>query len=292
VRAVLTTAGVLVGVWVAVVALAWGFQRQLIYLPDRAAPSGTPADVEEVRLTTSDDLQLTAWFVRADRDPASVVLVTPGNAGNRALRLPLARGLAARGHDVLLLEYRGYGGNPGRPHEPGLVRDAVAAWEHLADRPDVDADRLVLLGESIGTGVAAAVAAQLTGSGDPVAPGEDAPAAAAAVAPAAVVLRSPFPTLADVAAGHYPFLPVRLLLRERFPVTEHLRQTEAPILVVAGGADTIVPTARSQEVAAAVDAHYVELAGVDHNDAALLDGAAYLDAVDGFVREALDRGGN
>jgi uncharacterized protein len=286
VRAVLTTAGVLVGVWVAVVALAWGFQRQLIYLPDRAVPSGTPADVEEVRLTTSDELQLTAWFVRADRDPASVVLVTPGNAGNRALRLPLARGLAARGHDVLLLEYRGYGGNPGQPHERGLVRDAVAAWEHLVGRPDVDADRLVLLGESIGTGVAAAVAAQLTGSGDPVAPGEDVPAAA----PAAVVLRSPFPTLADVAAGHYPFLPVRLLLRERFPVTEHLRQTEAPILVVAGGADTIVPTARSQEVAAAADAHYVELAGVDHNDAALLDGTAYLDAVDGFVREALDRG--
>jgi uncharacterized protein len=276
VRAVITTAGVLLGLWMLVVALAWGFQRQLIYLPDRAAPATPPDDIEEVTLITVDDLELTSWFVRAQAEPASVVLVSPGNAGSRALRVPLARGLAERGHHVLLLEYRGYGGNPGRPDEQGLVRDAVAAWEHLAARDDVDPARVVLLGESIGSGVAVGLAARLA-AGDAPGPG-----------PAAVVLRSPFPELADVARGHYPFLPVGTLLRERFPVSEQLRAVDAPVLVVAGGADTIVPTGLSREVATAADARYVELPGVDHNDAALLDGADYLDAVDAFVREVID----
>jgi uncharacterized protein len=131
----------------------------------------------------------------------------------------------------------------------------------------VDPGRLVILGESIGTGVASALAAT-----EP---------------PAALVLRSPFPSLADVAAGHYPFLPVRTLLRERYPVSDDLAGLDVPVLVVAGGADTIVPTAGSREVAESLDARYVELPGVDHNDRALLDGADYLDAVDTFVRQVL-----
>jgi uncharacterized protein len=266
VRAVLTTAGVVVGVWVVLVVLAWGFQRHLIYLPDRSIPA-PPAEVTEVGLSTTDGLELVAWHLASDGDAVATVLVTPGNAGNRALRLPLARGLVERGHDVLLLEYRGYGGNPGRPDEEGLRLDALAARDHLVSEAGVDPDRLIVLGESIGTGVAAALAAT-----EP---------------PAALVLRSPFPSLADVAAGHYPFLPVRTLLRDRYPVTDHLTGLEVPVLVVAGGADTIVPTASSRQVAEALEARYVELPGVDHNDRALLDGSDYLDAVDAFVRQVV-----
>jgi uncharacterized protein len=266
VRAVITTAVVVVGLWVALVVLAWGFQRHLIYLPDRSIPA-PPGDVTEVGLSTADGLDLVAWHLASDGDAVVTVLVTPGNAGNRALRLPLARGLVERGHDVLLLEYRGYGGNPGRPDEEGLRLDALAARDHLVSDAGVEPDRLVVLGESIGTGVAAALAA--------------------AEPPAALVLRSPFPSLADVAAGHYPFLPVRTLLRERYPVTDQLAGLDVPVLVVAGGADTIVPTAGSRQVAEALDARYVELPGVDHNDRALLDGADYLDAVDAFVRQVV-----
>jgi uncharacterized protein len=269
VRALLTVAGVLAGVWVALVLLAWGFQRQLIYLPDRS-PATPPDDVEEVFLVTEDGLELVAWQLRARRQAVSRIVVTPGNAGNRVLRLPLARGLAARGHDVLLVEYRGYGGNPGRPSEGGLVRDARAAVDHLVGSvPATDAAELplVLLGESIGSGVAAALAAQHPPDG--------------------LVLRSPFPSLADVAARHHRFLPVRTLLRERFPVEEQLAGMDVPLLVVAGGADTIVPTDLSRRVASATDARYLELPGVDHNDRALLDGDDYLDAVDAFVRDDL-----
>jgi uncharacterized protein len=278
VRTVAGILGVLVGAWVLVAALAFVFQRQLIYLPDRSDPGPPPTGVADVTLRTADGLELTAWALEAVGDPVATVLVTPGNAGTRALRLPLADGLASRGFDVLLLEYRGYGGNPGRPSEEGLLLDALAAAEHLADR---GVDEVVLLGESIGTGVTAALAHELTArEGD-----QD------HARPVAVALRSPFPQLADVAAGHYPFVPVRTLLRERFPVADHLGAVEVPVLVVAGGSDRIVPTALSRRVADDLDASYVEVPGADHNDRALLDGDVYLDAVDAFARRAVDAAG-
>jgi uncharacterized protein len=258
-----------VAAWVVVVVLAALFQRQLVYLPDRSRPS-PPAHVEAVVLRTADGLDLEAWYVPPAVNAASdaTVLVAPGNAGNRALRLPLADGLAARGHAVLLLEYRGFGGNPGRPSEAGLLADARAARAHLDGRDDVVPGGVVYLGESLGTGVVAALAAERP--------------------PAAVVLRSPFPELADVGQAAYPFLPVRWLLRERYPVTDHLAEYAGPVLVVAGDADTIVPTALSRRVAAAVDAELTGVSGADHNDRALLDGDTYLDAVDAFVRAARD----
>lgn len=88
-------------------------------------------------------------------------------------------------------------------------------------------------------------------------------------------------------SGHYPFLPVRPLLRERFETSEHLERYPGPLLVVAGGEDSIVPTDLSRRVADAAADRYVELEGVDHNDRELLDGAEYLDAVDRFVREVV-----
>lgn len=267
-RAVLTTVAVVAGVWLALVLAAWGLQRQLIYLPATQEPAPpTPAAVEEVTLTTDDGLELSAWYLAPDTAPVSTIMVLPGNAGDRSLRLPLAEGLVAREHAVLLVDYRGYGGNPGSPDEAGLRRDALAARDHLRRRRDVDADRLVYLGESLGSGVAAALAAER-----PV---------------AAMVLRSPFGELAEVGRAHYPFLPVRTLLWDRFETREHLADYDGPLLVVAGGDDQIVPTELSVEVARATGAEYLELEGVGHNDRELLDGAAYLDAVDGFVRAAL-----
>ena len=269
-RGAVTVAAATAFAWLVVVALAWGFQRQLIYLPDRAAPAPPVApghlDVDEVTLRTADGLDLAAWFV-TPQEPASIVLVAGGNAGNRGLRLPLAVGLAERGHAVLLLEYRGYGGNPGRPHEDGLLADAHAARDHLVGRDEVDEDHLVYLGESLGAGVAAALADQAP--------------------PAALVLRSPFTSLADVGRVHYPFLPVRALLRDRYRVSDDLSRYRGPALVVAGTQDTIVPPDLSRSVAEDVGARYLEIAGADHNDRALLDGDEYLDAVDEFLRDTI-----
>ena len=265
VRKVLGIAGVAAAAWLILVLLAAVFQRQLIYLPSTATPA-PPSDVEEVEFTTTDDLTLSAWLLGVE-DPVSTVIVFPGNAGNRELRLPLARGLVERGHAVLLLDYRGYGGNPGAPSEQGLLRDAAAVREYLATRGDVDEASIVYLGESIGSGVASGLAAQ--------------------VPPAALVLRSPFPELADVGRSAYPFLPVRTLLRDRFPVTRDLASYDGPILVVAGDADRIVPSRLSSRVAQEAGAHLVEIEGAGHNDLVLLSGARYLDAVDTFLRASV-----
>ncbi|GAB3108370.1 alpha/beta hydrolase [Streptomyces calidiresistens] len=268
---------VAVVLWLLVVLAAWLLQRQLIYLPDRSAPP-PPAGVEEVAYTGADDAELTAWFLPADTAsprPHATVVVANGNGGNRAGRVPLAEGLAERGYAVLLTDYRGYGGNPGDPREEVLAEDFLAAVAQVADRPDVDPDRIVYLGESLGSAVVSEAAAERP--------------------PPALVLRSPFPALADVGRHHYPFLPVRTLLRDRFPTAEHLTRYEGPVLVVAGDSDRIVPDRFSRQVveehtAGPISLHLI--GGADHNDRAVLSGDEFLDTVDDFLRETLTGNGD
>ena len=259
---------VLLGVYLLLVLLAWIFQRQLLYFPDRSVPT-TPPGVEEVRYPTEDGLELTGWFVTPESGdpPYATVVVSGGNGGNRADRLPLAEGLADRGYAVLLMDYRGYGGNPGSPSEDGLIADHRAAVSYVLERPDVDPTRLVYFGESLGTAVAAAGAAEQS--------------------PAALVLRSPFPELADVGRSHYWFLPVGLLLRDRFETMGHLAADESPTLVLAAERDSVVPAELSREVATAHADTYVEIRRADHNDAALLSGPKVLGVIDEFLRREL-----
>lgn len=245
--------------------LAWAFQRSLIYFPAQQLEPPPPGALE-VTFTTADGLELGGWFFPADDADGRAVLVFNGNAGNRSHRAPLAEALRDRGWSVLLFDYRGYGGNPGRPSEQGLGKDAEAAVSWLAERSDVDADRIAYFGESLGAGVAAGLAV-----GRP---------------PAALVLRSPFTSLADVGTAHYPFLPVGMLLWDRFPVIDHVRAYDGPVLVIWGDADTIVPPDQSKAVAeAAPHARHVEISGAGHNDPALLDGGELVGAVAGFLDE-------
>lgn len=240
------------------VGVLYALQRRLVYFPDRAAPVAVDG-VREVGLTTSDGLRLTAWRVESSTQDGAAVLVAPGNGGNRAGRLPLARALAGHGLTVLLLDYRGYGGNPGAPSEGGLARDVRAGWDHLT--AEFPADRIVLFGESLGAAVVTRLATTVTARG--------------------VVLRSPFSSLAAVGRAHYPFLPVGALLRDRFPVAELVPRVTVPTIVVYGTRDTIVPPAQSRAVADAaaglVDTIAVD--GADHNDAVLGSGGVVVEAV-------------
>jgi fermentation-respiration switch protein FrsA (DUF1100 family) len=260
---VVRAVAILALVAVVMVALVWAFQRRLIYLPG-GLPTATAAEVlagaSPVELHTDDGLTLRAWHTPAT-GPArhATVLVLPGNAGSRGDRVPLARAVAARGFDVVLLDYRGYGGNPGSPTEEGLAADARAAHRYLVDDRGVDPGRVLLWGESLGAAVAARLARERTVGG--------------------LVLRSPFTSLADVAAVHYPFLPVRLLLRDRFPVREQSADLGVPVVVVAGGADEVVPREQSLAVADAAGATVVEVAGARHNDSELSHGPAVVDAL-------------
>lgn len=262
-RAVVVLAVGLVGALIVIVGLVWVLQRRVIYFPT-ADLGPTPPGVEGASFVTSDGLELRGWFFPAEGADGRAVLVSNGNAGNRSHRAPLAAALRDRGWSVLLYDYRGYGDNPGSPSEEGLARDARAAASWLADREDVDADRIAYLGESIGTGVVTRLAVERP--------------------PAALVLRSPFTSLVDMGRAHYPFLPVGLLLRDRFPVIEHIRRYDGPVLVIWGGADSIVPPEQSAAVAdAARGSERVVIRGADHNDAALFDGEELIEAVVRFL---------
>lgn len=239
----MTVVAVLAAAWVALMLLLWMAQRQLIYLPQRGLPP-PPADVTVMPTETADGVEHRVWLVPADGEAVARVLVFNGNAGHKGHRLPLARDLAAEGMEVALFDYRGYGDTDGRPSEAGLAADAAAVAEVVFDTHLP----VVYLGESLGGGVATALARQRP--------------------PAALVLRSPFTSLADIARVHYPIVPARLLLRDRYETEEALADSDVPVLVILGTADSIVPPDSSRRVfeAASGHKHLVELAGLNHND--------------------------
>ncbi|MBK1784400.1 alpha/beta hydrolase [Prauserella cavernicola] len=257
-RRVLIWVAVIVTIVAVVFSAAFAFQRKLIYLPT-GGPLPPAAEVlpsgQDVTLSTDDGLRLSAWYFPVE-DARAKVLVAPGNAGNRSHRVPLARALTQRGLSVLLLDYRGFGDNPGSPSEDGLALDVRAARDFLVER---EPNRLLYVGESLGAAVVTELATEHPPDG--------------------LVLRSPFTELAAVGKRHYPFLPVGLLLRDRFPVSEYAGRLSIPVTVVYGTEDSIVPAEQSREVADAASAEAVAVTGADHNDPVLLDGAQLIDAV-------------
>jgi len=254
-------AGLLIALWLA--------QRSLIYFPHGqvAAPAavGLPA-AEIASFTTEDGLDLEGWFVPA-REPSAdrTIVVFNGNAGNRSHRAVLAASFAERGFATLLVDYRGYGGNPGLPSERGLYRDARAALRYLMARGDVDMTRVVYYGESLGAAVAIELACEFS--------------------PSALILRSPFSSMTAVGAHHYPLLPVRQLLRDRFPSIERIEQVKSPLLVIAGDDDRIVPLDDTRQLfeAAGEPKQLVIIEGADHNDEDLMWGPEMLGAVARFL---------
>ncbi|KWX23654.1 hypothetical protein AFM11_12690 [Mycolicibacterium wolinskyi] len=261
--------------WLAVVAIValvttgllavlFSAQRWFIYFPS-PGPVPSAATVlpggQDVELTTADGKRLGAWYFPGPT--RSAVLVFNGNGGDRSMRAPLAVALNRMGLSVLLFDYRGYGGNPGRPTEDGLAADARAAHEWLTAQPGVD--RVAYFGESLGAAVALGLAVEKP--------------------PAALVLRSPFTSLGDVAAVHYRWLPVRRLLLDRYPSIERIPSLAAPLLVIAGDRDDIVPTALSRQLyeAAPQPKRWVVVPGAGHNDPELLDGHRMVGELERFL---------
>ena len=248
-------------------------QRGSLYFPWPDPADAPPPGVESLQLTTDDGLHLGAWLVSAtgSDEPGPAVLICNGNAGYRAHRLPLARALAERGYHVLLFDYRGYAGNPGSPTEEGLRTDARAAAHALADRPEVDPARIAYFGESLGASVCGGLATELP--------------------PAAMVLRSPIPSTVAVGRHHYPYLPVvDALVWDRWPLAQQLAdQVRAPLLVVVGERDEIVPPELSRRVfdAASDPKRLAVMAASHHNDEALLAGEELLAELVVFFEEWL-----
>jgi fermentation-respiration switch protein FrsA (DUF1100 family) len=234
--------------YVGFVALLYFSQRKLMYFPDttRYAPAaiGLP-EAEEVVLDTADGERIVAWHVKA-RDDKPVVIYFQGNGGGLNLRAGRFRELTAGGFGLIAVNYRGYGGSSGHPSEEGLLRDAASAYAFAARL--YPAERIALWGESLGTGVAVALAAER-----PV---------------VRVILESPYTATVDIAAAAYPFVPVRWLMQDQFRSDQRIGKVAAPVLILHGTQDNVVPLRYGERLFELIRApkRLVRLAQAGHND--------------------------
>ncbi|MBM3528420.1 MAG: alpha/beta hydrolase [Alphaproteobacteria bacterium] len=232
----------------ALVALMYVAQRSLMYLPERQrvapAHAGMP-EAEEVVLDTADGERVIVWHV-PPRDGFPVVLYFHGNGGSLRYRVGRFRALTDGGIGLVALSYRGYGGSSGSPSETGLIADGEAVYRFATQR--YAPDRIALWGESLGSGVAVAIAAA-----NPV---------------ARIVLESPFTSAADVGARVYWFLPVRLLIKDPFRSDLRIAKVKAPLLILHGERDAVVPYALGERLFGLANEpkRLVRYADGNHND--------------------------
>lgn len=224
-------------------------QRRLMYFPDarRTPPSNFGlAGVEERLIKTPDGETLVAWYARANPGRPTL-LYFHGNAGSLANRSERIRKYVARGFGIFMLSYRGYSGSTGRPSERGNVADARLAYEAVRAE-GVDAGNIILYGESLGSGIAVQLAADVPAGG--------------------IVLDAPYTSIVDVAAGAYPYFPVRPFMFDRYETLRYLPRVKAPLLVVHGEDDDVVPVAMGRAVYAAANApkEIVTFPGAGHSD--------------------------
>jgi uncharacterized protein len=209
--------------YVGVVVLLYLAQRRLLFFPTAGhilPQSAGLGAAREVKLTTSDGETVIAWYV-PPREGSPLVIYFHGNAEILAANVPRHRNLVADGTGLIALSYRGYAGSSGRPSERGLHRDAQAAYAFAAAQ--VPTDRIVMWGHSLGSGVAVRLA-----SSRPI---------------AGLILEAPFTSVADIAAMRFWFAPVRLLIKDPFYSDRYIGDVTAPVLVLHGGRDDVIPIA-------------------------------------------------
>ncbi len=241
---------IVVGGYGLVLALLYVAQRAVMYGPDtrRVAPAQVGlAGAEELMLETPDGERIIAWHV-APREQRPVIVYFHGNGGNVSYRAARFRTFASAGFGVVALSYRGYGGSSGHPSEAGLIADAVAVYTAANRR--YGADRIVLWGESLGTGVAVALAAER-----PI---------------KALVLESPFASALEIAARAYPIFPVAWLMKDPFRSDQRIGRVAAPVLVMHGDRDAVVPIGSGERLFALIAApkRFVRFPGAGHDDLA------------------------
>jgi len=261
------TATVLLCLYLGLAAVMYFSQRSLMYFPDTAhttpAEAGLP-QADEVPLVTSDGVHIHAWHV-APQDNKPVILYFHGNGGSLKYRVGRFGKLIGAGIGLVAVEYRGYGGDPGSPSEQGLIADAEAGYAFAAAH--YPAQQIVVWGESLGSGVAVALAAEKPFG--------------------RVILEAPFTSAVAVARSRYWFLPVSLLMKDQFRSDERITKVTAPLLILHGMQDHVVPYALGEQLfdLANKPKHIVRFIDGGHEN---LDENGALDAVARFLAGDLD----
>jgi len=211
--------------------LVYTFQRSLIYFPDKTyytpREAGVP-EMKEIKLITSDDQTIIAWYRPPQESSKPTLVYFHGNAGNISNRGFIARSFINKGYGMLLLTYRGYSENPGKPSEEGLYQDARAALRFIQSE-GVPPECVVLYGTSVGSAVAIQMATEFK--------------------VATLILQSPFTSLRDVANYHYPFfLPFSGLVSDKYDSLSKAHKISLPVLIIHGKEDRIIPPELSQQL--------------------------------------------
>lgn len=266
-------ASILVGGYVLILIWVYLAQGRMVFLPGEpgrtltATPESIGLAYDPVSLVTSDRIRLDGWFVPSPRERA-VVAFFHGNAGNISHRMDTLRIFHELGLSVLIVDYRGYGQSEGSPSENGLYRDGEAVWDYLQNTRKIPAESIVLVGRSLGSAVAARLAAHHQ--------------------PGALVLESPLISVPELGQAIYPYLPIRWLAKYRFPTLEFTAQARCPTLVIHSPDDNIVPITHGQRVFAAASGpkHFLELKG-GHNASHIEDEPGYREGWEAFLAQHL-----
>lgn len=258
--------------------LAW-FQRTLMYQPRKgpvpiSAAEGLAPQLRECQVMAQDGIPLHGWLslVNARSEvghsqPLSklgaenrlLVVMFAGNAGNRLSRVSQLALFNGLGCDALLVDYRGYGENAGAPSESAFLVDARTVWDYAVQELGVPPERIVISGESLGGGVATALAGEVCQAGQ---------------TPAALVLRATFSSMVDTAAHHYWWLPVRQVLIDKYPSVERMPSVNCPLLCYHGVEDEVIPYAQGKQLFDAaprqsksgIEKRFLSIPGAGHND--------------------------
>ena len=198
------------------------FQRSLLYHPVVNNYYGEKLNVkiEEVKITTVDNIELLAWYHKKDIKKYKTILYLHGNAGSLENRIYKINQFNNMNINFLLIAWRGFSGNAGKPTEQGLYQDARSAVKWLINEGAIE-ENIVIYGESLGTGVATEIAQNKNFAG--------------------VILESPFTSMVDAGKDKYPYLPVKLLLKDKYESDQKIKNIKSPVLIMHGKVDNIVP---------------------------------------------------
>lgn len=221
-----------VSFYVLLLTIMFFFQSNLLYYPSvdnylKDQVTNEPTEIEKVKITTVDNIDLVAWFYNKDIEKFKTILFFHGNAGsleNRTYKLNHFKDLNV---NFLIIAWRGFSGNKGKPNELGLYEDAKSAIKWLNTK-GIEEKNIILYGESLGTGVAVEIAQNKNYAG--------------------VILESPFTSMVNMGKKHYPFFPINLLLKDKFESFKKIKKISVPILVLHGKKDKIVPFAMGEKI--------------------------------------------
>lgn len=248
--------------------MGFACSKNFVYHPEKeliATPADAALPFEDLDLTTEDGIRINGWFVPF-QGSEGVLLWFHGNAGNMGNRVDLLQRLNEELKlNILMIDYRGYGKSEGEVSEEGTAKDALAAYDYLLSRPDIHPERIFVFGQSLGAAVAVRLSTESRVGG--------------------LILEAPFTSVKALTAEIFPWLPFKGLISIKYDSMGKIKSVQSPLLVMHGDQDKVVPYEQGQQIfeAANTPKTFYTITGADHNNAYVVGGPGYFEAMKRFI---------